>query len=290
MRRRLCALLAVPCLALAGLAGLWAWSGSYVGALAASAPYVDYLSTREVASLEFIRASLAGRRALGNDTRLVFGTSELYPGGKGPAHPVALLRGRSHGIDVMPVGRAYCESLWQAVELGALAPDVLATGDDRVVVPPILERHGSPYTIDDYERLRDHCYRTYSEADLELEPGARELIEGLRERGVAVGLVSTTIARCVLTALNRLRATDLFDVMVFGDMVTRCKPDPEPYWRALEFLGVDAAHAVVFEDSSTGVAAGQAAGCYTFGCTRCAIGQDLSCADELIDTFIGLRL
>ena len=50
------------------------------------------------------------------------------------------------------------------------------------------------------------------------------------------------------------------------------------------------AHAVVFEDSSTGVAAGQAAGCYTFGCTRCAIGQDLSGADELIDTFVGLRL
>ena len=166
----------------------------------------------------------------------------------------------------------------------------LSGGDDRVVVPPILERYGSPHTIDDYERLRDHCYRTYSEADLELEPGARELIEGLRERGVAVGLVSTTIARCVLTALNRLHAADLFDVMVFGDMVTRCKPDPEPYQRALAFLGVDAAHAVVFEDSSTGVAAGQAAGCYTFGCTRCAIGQDLSCADELIDTFIGLRL
>ena len=166
----------------------------------------------------------------------------------------------------------------------------LSGGDDRVVVPPLLEKYGSPHTIDDYERLRDHCYRTYSEADLELEPGARELIEGLRERGVAVGLVSTTIARCVLTALNRLHAADLFDVMVFGDMVTRCKPDPEPYQRALAFLGVDAAHAVVFEDSSTGVAAGQAAGCYTFGCTRCAIGQDLSCADELIDTFVGLRL
>ena len=179
-------------------------------------------------------------------------------------------------------------------QLGAPIPDeelfALSGGDDRVVVPPLLEKYGSPYTIDDYERLRDHCYRTYSEADLELEPGVRELLAGLRGRGVAVGLVSTTIARCVITALNRLRATDLFDVMVFGDMVTRCKPDPEPYRRALEFLGVEAAHAVVFEDSSTGVAAGQAAGCHTFGCTRCAIGQDLSAADELIDTFVDLRL
>ena len=179
-------------------------------------------------------------------------------------------------------------------KLGAPIPDeelyALSGGDDRVVVPPLLEKYGSPHTIDDYERLRDHCYRTYSEADLELEPGVRELLAGLRERGIAVGLVSTTIARCVLTALNRLRATDLFDVMVFGDMVTRCKPDPEPYRRALEFLGADAAHAVVFEDSSTGVAAGQAAGCHTIGCTRCAIGQDLSAADELIETFVGLEL
>ena len=179
-------------------------------------------------------------------------------------------------------------------QLGAAIPDeelfALSGGDDRVVVPPLLEKYGSPYTIDDYERLRDYCYRTYSEADLELEPGARELLADLRGRGIPVGLVSTTIARCVLTALNRLRATSLFDVMVFGDMVTCCKPDPEPYRRALGFLGVDAAHVVVFEDSSTGVAAGRAAGCYTIGCTRCAIGQDLSGAEVVIDTFVGLEL
>lgn len=166
----------------------------------------------------------------------------------------------------------------------------LSGGDDRVVVPPLLERHGSAHTIDDYERLRDFCYRTYAEADLALEPGARELIEGLRARGTAVALVSTTVSRCILTALDRLRALDLFDVIVCGDMVSRCKPDPEPYLRALELLGADAAHAVALEDSSTGVAAAQAAGCYAIGCTRCAIGQDLGSADELIDTFVGLEL
>lgn len=166
----------------------------------------------------------------------------------------------------------------------------LSGGDDRVVVPPLLERHGSAHTIDDYERLRDFCYRTYAEADLALEPGARELIEGLRARGAAVALVSTTVSRCILTALDRLRALDLFDAIVCGDMVSRCKPDPEPYLRALELLGADAAHAVALEDSSTGVAAAQAAGCYAIGCTRCAIGQDLGSADELIDTFVGLEL
>lgn len=166
----------------------------------------------------------------------------------------------------------------------------ISGGNDREVIPPLLERHGSPHTIDDYERLLDFCYRTYSERDLRLEPGARELIEGLRARGTAVALVSTTISRCILTALDRLRALDLFDVVVCGDMVTRRKPDPEPYLRALELLGADASHAAVFEDSRTGVMAGLAAGCYVFGCTRCALGQDLSAADELVDTFVGLEL
>lgn len=179
-------------------------------------------------------------------------------------------------------------------QLGVDIPDeelhALSGGDDRVVIPPLLKRYGSAHTIDDYERLRDFCYRTYAEADLALEPGARELVEGLRARGVAVALVSTTVSRCILTALNRLRALDLFDVVVCGDMVSRCKPDPEPYQRALELLGADAAHAVVLEDSEAGVASAHAAGCYVIGCTRCSIGQDLGSADELIDTFAGLEL
>lgn len=166
----------------------------------------------------------------------------------------------------------------------------LCGGDDRVTVPPILERYGSPHTIDEYEAARDGCYRTYAEADLVLEPGARELIEGLRARGVAVGLVSTTTARCILTALDRLRLLGLFDVVVCGDMVSRRKPDPEPYQRAMELLGVEAAHTVVVEDSATGIAAARAAGCHVIAYGRCMLGQDQSAADEIIGSFEGLSL
>lgn len=167
---------------------------------------------------------------------------------------------------------------------------VLCGGDDRLTVPPLLERYGSPATIDDYEALRDGCYRTYAEAELELEPGARDLIGSLRARGAAVGLVSTTAARCLLTALDRLRALDLFDAIVSGDMVSRRKPDPEPYLRAAELLGVEPAHAVVVEDSATGIAAARAAGCYVIGYSRVAVGQDQSAADEVVDSLVGLGL
>lgn len=166
----------------------------------------------------------------------------------------------------------------------------LSGGEDRVTLPPLLEKHGAPGRIDEYELRRDGCYRTYAEADLELEPGARELLSSLKERGVAVGLVSTTASRCILTALDRLRALGLFDVVVCGDMVARCKPDPEPYRRALELLGVAPEHAIVVEDSPTGAAAGRAAGCHVIVYRGCSLDRDVPAADEEIDSFVGLEL
>jgi beta-phosphoglucomutase-like phosphatase (HAD superfamily) len=51
-----------------------------------------------------------------------------------------------------------------------------------------------------------------------------------------------------------------FTVSVAGDEVTQGKPHPEPYEKACALLGVEARDCVVFEDSSTGARAGNAAG------------------------------
>lgn len=163
--------------------------------------------------------------------------------------------------------------------------EVLTGGEDRVTVPPILERHHVAGTIDDYERLRDDCYRTYAEASLSVEPGATELLDDLRARGVKVGLVSMTVSRCILTALARLKILSRFDVIVCGDMVENRKPAPDPYLRAMELLGVRPSACVAVEDSPTGIASAKAAGCYVIAYTGCDIVQDVSAADEVINSF-----
>lgn len=174
------------------------------------------------------------------------------------------------------------------VSLGEL--EVLTGGEDRVTVPSILERHHVAGTIDDYERLRDNCYRTYAEAPLTLEPGALDLLDSLRARGTKVGLVSMTVARCILTGVARLRILDRFDVVVCGDMVSRRKPAPDPYLRAAELLGVDPVRCIAVEDSPTGIGSAKAAGCHVIAYTGCDIVQDVSAADEVIDSFVGLAL
>ncbi|MGN9840332.1 HAD family hydrolase [Nonomuraea sp. H19] len=91
-------------------------------------------------------------------------------------------------------------------------------------------------------------------------PGASELLDALRDEGVPVGLVTSSlkeIAEAVLKSVGR----DRFDVIVTADDVTRTKPDPEPYLTASELLGVEPVRCVVLEDSPNGVAAATAAGC-----------------------------
>ena len=53
-----------------------------------------------------------------------------------------------------------------------------------------------------------------------------------------------------------------FDAVVTGDSVTHGKPHPEPYLRAAALLGVDPGECVAIEDSGTGAASANAAGCH----------------------------
>jgi len=59
-----------------------------------------------------------------------------------------------------------------------------------------------------------------------------------------------------------------FDVVVAGDDVTKGKPHPEPYLRAAELLGVAPEDCLAFEDSPTGLASAEAAGCQAIGVTN----------------------
>ena len=51
-----------------------------------------------------------------------------------------------------------------------------------------------------------------------------------------------------------------FDAAISGDMVSRCKPDPEIYLTAAAALGISPADCVIFEDARAGFEAARRAG------------------------------
>ncbi|HEY3737983.1 MAG TPA: HAD family phosphatase [Jatrophihabitans sp.] len=91
-------------------------------------------------------------------------------------------------------------------------------------------------------------------------PGAKELLAALTEQHVPCGLVTMSYRAMAMTVVEQLQA-ETFATIVTGDQVTDGKPHPEPYLTAAQRLGVDVSACVAIEDSPTGVASAEAAGC-----------------------------
>jgi HAD superfamily hydrolase (TIGR01509 family) len=109
------------------------------------------------------------------------------------------------------------------------------------------------------ERLVELARQRFA-AGVRWRPGARELLDAVRAAGVPTALVTNTERALVRVAFGTL-VDELFDVSVCGDEVMRPKPHPEPYLTAADLLRVDPAATVAVEDSPTGTAAADAAGC-----------------------------
>jgi HAD superfamily hydrolase (TIGR01509 family) len=134
-------------------------------------------------------------------------------------------------------------------------------GNDLLVSGRYIAQHGGvdlpPETI--VEELLDRVV-AHVEREVPWRPGARELLAALRQRGVRCGLVTMSYRRFVAPILAAL-PEDTFEVVVTGDSVAHGKPHPEPYLQAAALLGVEPWRTVAIEDSQTGVASAEAAGC-----------------------------
>ncbi|NGO67806.1 HAD family hydrolase [Streptomyces boncukensis] len=98
------------------------------------------------------------------------------------------------------------------------------------------------------------------ERGVPLMPGARRLLTELTAQGIPAALVSAshrTVVDRMLVSLGR----EHFRFTLAGDELPRTKPHPDPYLAASGRLGADPARCAVLEDTATGVASAEAAGC-----------------------------
>ena len=131
-----------------------------------------------------------------------------------------------------------------------------------VAVPAILRHFGQEHGPEEVRRastlLLERMVELYA-APQQLMPGAGELLTSLRAEGLPVALVSSSFR--VLVDAVLAQGVGPFELTLAGDEVVDAKPHPEPYLTAARRLGVPAAQCVVIEDSPSGVAAAEAAGC-----------------------------
>ncbi|MDO5444377.1 MAG: HAD family phosphatase [Eubacteriales bacterium] len=98
-----------------------------------------------------------------------------------------------------------------------------------------------------------------------LNRGLFDILCALRKTGEwATAVVTTGSERNANEVLNAFGCGELFDVVITSADVSKNKPDPEGYLKAMDLFGVSPENTMIFEDSSTGIAAAKAAGAQVF--------------------------
>ncbi|MFD7691820.1 HAD family hydrolase [Streptomyces sp. NPDC059374] len=162
------------------------------------------------------------------------------------------------------------EGFWWDVEVevfGSLGHTLDDTWRHVVVGGPmtrsagfLIEATGADIGLDELTVLLNQGFEDRIDHSLPLMPGAARLLAELSEHRIPTALVSASHRRIIDRVLTTL-GPQHFALTVAGDEVARTKPHPDPYLLAAAGLGADPARCAVVEDTATGVAAAEAAGC-----------------------------
>lgn len=112
-------------------------------------------------------------------------------------------------------------------------------------------------------------YRVRLATEVAEVPGAAKAIRTLSEH-FQLAVVSGSFREEIEAALQGLGIRDRIQLILGAEDYPRSKPAPDGYLEAIGHLGVQAAEALIFEDSEAGMAAGLAAGSPVVAITHCA--------------------
>lgn len=121
--------------------------------------------------------------------------------------------------------------------------------------------YGDAYDYWELRNRKTELLRTYLDThEIPLKKGLEELLIYLKNNGYKIILATSTAKNYAFDYLESAKVKKYFDDFVCGDMVSRCKPDPEIFFQAAEKAGYAPCECVVLEDSLNGIAAAVAGG------------------------------
>lgn len=107
-------------------------------------------------------------------------------------------------------------------------------------------------------RVHEFLLQHYDNVPLKKE--ARSFLEYLKQEGYKICLCTNNATVIVEHILENKQLTTFFDYVVTSQQVTKSKPNPQMYLKALENIQLEAQECIVFEDTESGVLAAKAAG------------------------------
>lgn len=129
----------------------------------------------------------------------------------------------------------------------------------------IFTTYFSQYSPEERNKIVAAIHAYESEMTFPEVPGAVNFLHTLKLKGYQTGLVTSSSSEKMRVALKQMGIGDFFDTIVTADRITQGKPNPICYLLAAEDLKVKPAECIVFEDSFSGIQAGNGAGMRVIG-------------------------
>lgn len=143
-----------------------------------------------------------------------------------------------------------------------------------------------PLTAEQIRELDDRkevFYRQFIRENFPEMPGARHLVQSLKDAGFRLAIGSSGPRANTEAALEGLGHSEVFSVIISGHDVKHGKPHPEVFLLAAERLGVPPERCAVVEDAPAGLEAANRAGMTAIAITGTAAREKLSSARIIVE-------
>ncbi|PWS28733.1 haloacid dehalogenase [Pedobacter yonginense] len=151
----------------------------------------------------------------------------------------------------------------------------------------LLERvfgvgHFSPEQIDQISIEKEHRYQAAYKKHLELIAGLDQFLEQAKNAGISLAIGSAAIPFNINFVLDNLKLRSYFKAIVSAEDVVNSKPDPEPFTKGADILGVPYNQCIVFEDAPKGVEAAENAGMQCVVLTTMHTAEEFSAYNNIV--------
>lgn len=194
-------------------------------------------------------------------------------------------------VDSMPFHRIAWQKVFLAQGVRVSREEIYKREGEQgaVSVRELLAGAGREVSDDELACILAEKERIFQEVSTpKMFPGAVEILRDLKSLGLRLGLITGTSFK-EATGLMPTDVMALFDTVVTGDRVSRGKPDPEPYRKAVDETGLQESDCVVVENAPYGIASAKGAGLFCIALMTSLPAEYLTGADLVLQSIDELR-
>lgn len=161
----------------------------------------------------------------------------------------------------------------------------ISGSNNRAILNNLFGRELDQKEFEEFEQEKESLYRELYKPNLKEVPGFKLLLNDLFQKGLRIGVATTSPKENRIMAIETLNIKNFFTFIAGPEHISQGKPHPEIYLLAAEKLGVEPDKCLVFEDTPSGVASAKGAGMTVIGVLTGHNREELNLADDYIKDF-----